>query len=57
MLLERKRLEDFPDRVDPEIVIHEPVSLRFGGTYRGLDAFQGFYPRRGVRGHGLIPTM
>jgi hypothetical protein len=44
MLGEKKRLEDFPDRVDPNIVMHEPASLPFGGTYRGLADFQRFYP-------------
>jgi len=44
MLGEKKRLEDFPDRVDPNLVMHEPGSLPFGGTYRGLAAFQRFYP-------------
>ncbi|HEX5436465.1 MAG TPA: nuclear transport factor 2 family protein [Gemmatimonadaceae bacterium] len=44
MLGEKKRLEDFPDRVDPNIVTHEPASLPFGGTYRGLAAFQRYYP-------------
>jgi hypothetical protein len=44
MLGSKKRLEDFPDRVDPNLVMHEPASLPFGGTYRGLAAFQRFYP-------------
>jgi hypothetical protein len=44
MLGEKKRLEDFPDRVDPNIVTHEPASLPFGGTYRGLAEFQRYYP-------------
>ena len=44
MLGEKKRLEDFPDRVDPNLVMHEPASLPFGGTYRGLADFQRFYP-------------
>jgi hypothetical protein len=45
MLGEKKRLEDFPDRVDPGLVMHEPASLPFGGTYRGLADFQRFYPK------------
>ena len=44
MLGEKKRLEDFPDRVDPNLVMHEPALLPFGGTYRGLEQFQSFYP-------------
>lgn len=44
MLGEKKRLEDFPDRVDPNWLMHEPASLPFGGTYRGLAAFERFYP-------------
>lgn len=49
MLGEKKRLEDFPDRVDPNLVMHEPAHLPFGGTYRGLEEFQRFYPL--VRGY------
>lgn len=43
MLGLKKRLEDYPDRVDPQIVMHEPASLPFGGTYQGLDEFRQFY--------------
>jgi hypothetical protein len=43
MLGEKRRLEDYPDRVDPDIVMHEPMSLPFGGTYRGLEDFKHFY--------------
>ena len=42
---EKKRLEDYPDRVDPALVMHEPLSLPFGGTYQGLDGFKRFYGR------------
>ena len=45
MLGQKKRLEDYPERVDPNLVMHEPAHLPFGGTYRGLDDFQRFYPR------------
>lgn len=45
MLGEKKRLEDFPDRFDPNLLMHEPISLPFGGTYRGLGEFQHFYPK------------
>src|SRR4051812_49879231 len=44
MLGEKKRLEDFPDRFVPDIVMIEPATLPFGGTYRGLKEFQRFYP-------------
>jgi predicted SnoaL-like aldol condensation-catalyzing enzyme len=43
MLGQKKRLEDYPDRVDPNLVMHEPMSLPFGGTYTGLTEFQRFY--------------
>jgi len=49
MLGQKKRLEDFPERVAPNILMHEPAHLPFGGTYRGLHEFQQFYPR--VRGY------
>jgi len=45
MLGQKLRLEDFPDRVDPDLVMHEPAHLPFGGTYRGLRQFQRFYSR------------
>jgi hypothetical protein len=44
MIGTKKRLEDFPDRYDPELLMHEPASLPFGGTYKGLAEFQAFYP-------------
>ena len=45
MIGTKRRLEDFPDRFDPELlVMHEPSSLPFGGTYIGLAEFQKFYP-------------
>jgi hypothetical protein len=44
MLGEKKRLEDFPDHFDPNLVMHEPGSLPFGGSYHGLAEFQRFYP-------------
>jgi ribosomal protein S18 acetylase RimI-like enzyme len=45
MLGQKKRLEDYPDRVDPNLVMHEPKSLPFGGTYRGLEDFKRFYAK------------
>ena len=44
MLGEKKRPEDFPDRFSPDLVMIEPATLPFGGTYRGLQEFQRFYP-------------
>jgi len=44
MLSEKKRLEDFPGRFDPNLEMCEPAMLPFGGTYRGLREFQSFYP-------------
>ncbi|HEY3786278.1 MAG TPA: nuclear transport factor 2 family protein [Steroidobacteraceae bacterium] len=43
MLGEKKRLEDYPERVDPNLLVHEPASLPFGGTYRGFAEFKRFY--------------
>jgi predicted SnoaL-like aldol condensation-catalyzing enzyme len=43
MLGQKKRLEDYPDRVDPDLIMHEPMSLPFGGSYKGLADFQRFY--------------
>ena len=44
MIGTKKRLEDYPDRYDANLLMHEPASLPFGGTYRGLEQFQAFYP-------------
>jgi hypothetical protein len=44
MLGSKKRLTDYPDRFDPNITMHEPQMLPFGGDYRGIDDFQNFYP-------------
>lgn len=43
MLGEKKRLEDYPDRVDPRLTVYEPASLPFGGTYTGMAEFTRFY--------------
>lgn len=45
MLASKKRLEDYPERVDPRLVIYEPASLPFGGTYHGMTGFSSFYDR------------
>jgi hypothetical protein len=42
---EKKKLDDFPDRVDHDVIVHEPSSLPFGGTYRGLAELQQIYPK------------
>jgi len=44
MIGTKKRLEDYPGRYDDNLVMHEPASLPFGGSYRGLGEFQEFYP-------------
>ena len=44
MIGTKKRLEDYPDRYDPDLLMHEPASLPFGGTYKGLAQFKAFYP-------------
>ncbi len=43
MISSGRTLEDYPDRYDPDLVMHEPASLPFGGTYRGLEEFRRFY--------------
>jgi hypothetical protein len=44
MIGTKKRLEDYPERYDPDLLMHEPASLPFGGTYKGLEEFKAFYP-------------
>lgn len=44
MIGQKKKLEDYPDKASAEMVVREPSSLSFGGTYRGLDSFEEFYP-------------
>lgn len=44
MLGSKKQLTDYPDRFDPEITMHEPQMLPFGGDYQGIRAFNEFYP-------------
>ncbi|MGM9479575.1 nuclear transport factor 2 family protein [Roseateles sp. NT4] len=45
MIGTKRRLEDYPDRFDKNLVMHEPASLPFGGTFHGLAEFQEFYPK------------
>jgi hypothetical protein len=44
MLGSKKQLTEYPDRFDPNLTMHEPQLLPFGGDYRGVDAFRKFYP-------------
>jgi hypothetical protein len=45
MLGSKKQLDDYPGRFDPNLVMHEPDILPFGGDYRGIDEFRTFYPK------------
>lgn len=45
MIGQKKRLTDFPDKASDSIVVYEPSSLPFGGTNRGMKAFEQFYPK------------
>jgi hypothetical protein len=44
---EKKKLDDFPDHVDPSVIVYEPASLPFGGTYHGIAELQRIYPKMG----------
>jgi ketosteroid isomerase-like protein len=45
MIGQKKQLRDYPDRSSDSMVVYEPASLPFGGTYRGIKAFEQFYPK------------
>lgn len=45
MIGQKKRLTDYPDKASDSMVVYEPASLPFGGTYRGMKAFEEFYPK------------
>ena len=45
MISRKKQLTDYPDRASDSMVVYEPSSLPFGGTYRGMKAFEQFYPK------------
>jgi len=45
MIGEKKQLTDYPDRASDSMVVYEPSSLPFGGIYRGMKAFEQFYPK------------
>ena len=44
MIGSKRSLEDYPDRFDPGLVMREPSTLPFGGTFHGSDEFRQFYP-------------
>jgi len=45
MISQKKQLTDYPDKASDSMVVYEPSSLPFGGTYRGIKAFEQFYPK------------
>lgn len=45
MISNKKRLEDYPERISDLMTVYEPSSLPFGGVYRGFDAYAQFYPK------------
>jgi len=45
MIGQKKQLTDYPDKMSDSMVVYEPSSLPFGGTYRGIKAFEQFYPK------------
>lgn len=45
MISQKKQLSDYPGKASDSMVVYEPSSLPFGGTYRGLKAFEEFYPK------------
>lgn len=44
MIGNKKKLKDFPGKASEDMIVHEPSSLPFGGTYKGIEAFEKFYP-------------
>ena len=44
MIGEKKKLEDYPDKASDSMVVYEPSSLPFGGVYKGINAYEKFYP-------------
>ena len=45
MISNKKRLEDYPERISDSMTIYEPSSLPFGGVYKGFNAYEQFYPK------------
>jgi hypothetical protein len=45
MIGQKRQLSEYPDRATDSMVVYEPSSLPFGGTYRGMKAFEQFYPK------------
>ncbi len=44
MIGTKKKLEDYPDKASDSMVVYEPSSLPFGGVYKGINAYEKFYP-------------
>jgi hypothetical protein len=44
----KSTLDDFPDRVDSNLIVYQPASLPFGGTYHGLAEFRQAWPKMGA---------
>ena len=40
----KKKLEDYPGKASDSMVVYEPSSLPFGGVYKGINAYEKFYP-------------
>jgi len=45
MIGQKKQLTDYPGKASDSMIVYEPSSLPFGGTYRGIKAFEQFYPQ------------
>jgi hypothetical protein len=45
MIGNKRKLQDYPERISDTMVVYEPSSLPFGGVYKGYEAFEQFYPR------------
>lgn len=44
MIGKKKKLEDYPDKASDSMIVYEPSSLPFGGIYKGINAYEKFYP-------------
>jgi len=44
MISNKKKLEDYPERISDTMIVYEPSSLPFGGVYKGFNAYEQFYP-------------
>jgi len=45
MISTKRTLADYPDRISDSMIVYEPSSLPFGGTYKGYNAYEQFYPK------------